>query len=40
MVKVFGRSKRRLFDDDADWLPSKGKNFTMNKEEILLKKNR
>ena len=31
MVKVFGRRKRRLFDEDADWLPSKGRVFTLKK---------
>lgn len=31
MVKVFGQRKRRLFDEDADWLPSKGRVFTLKK---------
>lgn len=30
MVKVSG--KRRLFDEDADWVPAKGRTFTMKKQ--------
>ncbi len=29
MVKVIG--KRKLFDEDADWVPAKGRIFTMKK---------
>ncbi len=29
MVKVMGQ--RRIFDEDADWVPAKGRIFTMKK---------
>ena len=29
MVKFFKR--RKLFDEDADWVPAKGRSFTMKK---------
>ena len=33
MVKIFGLKKKRLFDEDADWVPSKGRVFTLKKAE-------
>ncbi len=30
MVKVMG--KRRIFDEDADWVPAKGRIFTMKRQ--------
>ena len=33
MVEIFGLKKKTLFDEDADWVPSKGRVFTLKKAE-------